>query len=54
MPVLYVLSGTKFAGHSIAAPSGFMLQHGETSLQVHASGTGAVDLTVITLGPPVN
>jgi hypothetical protein len=43
-----------FLLRTIAAPSGFMLQHGETSLAVHASGTGAVDLTVITLGPPVN
>jgi hypothetical protein len=43
-----------FLLRTVATPPGFMLQHGETSLQVQASGTGAVDLTVITLGPPVN
>ncbi len=43
-----------FLLRTVPAPSGFLLQHGETSLQVHASGTGAIDLTVITLGPPVN
>jgi len=43
-----------FLLRTVPAPSDFTLQHGETSLQVHASGTGAVDLTVITLGPAVN
>jgi hypothetical protein len=43
-----------FLLRTVPAASGLTLQNGETPLQVHASGTGAVDLTVITLGPPVN
>ncbi len=43
-----------FLLRTVPAASGLTLLHGETLYQVHASGTGAVDLTVITLGPPVN
>lgn len=45
---------SNFLLRTVPTTSGLTLQRGETKFQVHTSGTGALDLTVISLGPSVN